>query len=332
MKSKINKIAIMASGGDAPGMNSAIRAAVLQARAKDIEPYLVIEGYKGLVEDNIVLASKYDVNDYINVSGTFIYSARYPQFKDIEVRKIAKSNLDKRGIDALLVIGGDGSYQGAQKLHELAVKTVALPGTIDNDITSSDTTIGYDTALNSIVSAIDNIRSTAKSHNSCFIVETMGHGASDLALYSGIATGAELIVSNDLILSEDEVINKVDEIMNVNKHRSMIIVVSEFIFESVQNLAKKIQEKTKVNTRAVVLGHIQRGGIPSARERIDATRMATNAINYLAQGQSGIAIGIINGKTTAIPILEALAFKPDNKEALKKRTLKYSLLNSQKTR
>ncbi|SMC16965.1 6-phosphofructokinase [Mycoplasmopsis agassizii] len=331
MNKNIKKIAILTSGGDAPGMNNAVRAAALRALALGIEPYLVFYGYKGLVENNIKSLKELGINlnDYINVGGTFIFSARYPEFADENVRKIAKDNLDKLGIDALLVIGGDGSYKGAQRLHEMGVKTVALPGTIDNDIASSDFTIGYDTALNTITEAVDKIRDTARSHRRCILVETMGHGASDLALYSGIATGAEIIVTNDFKLTEDQIIERVEKLFTSKRKRAVIVMVSEFIFDDIHAIAKKIEEKTKISSRAVVLAHMQRGGHPSARERIDATRMGTNAVDFLNNGHSGIAVGIVKGFTTHTPILEALAQPGTRKDEISRRTIKYSELNSQ---
>ena len=250
----IKKIAIWTSGGDSQGMNNAIRAIVKSAKANKIEPFLVYEGYKGLVENMIVPASNVAIDEYINRGGTFIYSARYVEFKQEETRIKAKKVLESHGIEALVVIGGDGSYHGAQLLHKLGVKTIALPGTIDNDISSTDFTIGFDTALSSIVENIDRIRDTSRSHHRCIIVEVMGRYAGDLALYSGIATGAELIITAENKMTIEEINKAVDQQMNKAKKNSMIIIISEHIYDDVNQLAKDIESKTNVVTRASILG------------------------------------------------------------------------------
>lgn len=303
----IKKIAILTSGGDSQGMNNAIRAIVKSAKANKIEPFLVYEGYKGLVENMIVPASNVAIDEYINRGGTFIYSARYVEFKQEETRIKAKKVLESHGIEALVVIGGDGSYHGAQLLHKLGVKTIALPGTIDNDISSTDFTIGFDTALSSIVENIDRIRDTSRSHHRCIIVEVMGRYAGDLALYSGIATGAELIITAENKMTIEEINKAVDQQMNKAKKNSMIIIISEHIYDDVNQLAKDIESKTNVVTRASILGHLQRGGIPTATERILATRMGMKAVDLLLENKSGLAIGIVDNKINYLPILDALS-------------------------
>lgn len=303
----IKKIAILTSGGDSQGMNNTIRAIVKSAKANKIEPFLVYEGYKGLVENMIVPASNVAIDEYINRGGTFIYSARYVEFKQEETRIKAKKVLESHGIEALVVIGGDGSYHGAQLLHKLGVKTIALPGTIDNDISSTDFTIGFDTALSSIVENIDRIRDTSRSHHRCIIVEVMGRYAGDLALYSGIATGAELIITAENKMTIEEINKAVDQQMNKAKKNSMIIIISEHVYDDVNQLAKDIESKTSVVTRASVLGHLQRGGIPTATERILATRMGMKAVDLLLENKSGLAIGIVDNKINYLPILDALS-------------------------
>ena len=293
----IKKIAILTSGGDAPGMNNAIRAIVKESRAHGIEPFLVYEGYMGLHQGNIRPASEIDFDHYIDQGGTFIYTARYPEFKNPQVRMEAKAQLDKLGIDALVVIGGDGSYQGAQLLHEIGVKTIGLPGTIDNDISSSDFTIGYDTALNTIVENVDRVRDTTASHNRCGIVEVMGHGCGDLALFGGMATGAEVIVTNEYLMTPEEIGQKVKEQHEKGK-RSVIVLVAEDIFKDLNELAKTVEKISGKVTRAMALAHTQRGGIPTAQERINATRMGIRAVRLLREGHSGLAVGIINGHTS----------------------------------
>lgn len=319
----IKKLAVLTSGGDAPGMNNAIRAIVRAARQYGIKPYLVFNGYKGLYEGQIESAEKYNVDNYINQGGTFIGAARFPEFKNENVRSKAKKNLEKLGIEALIVIGGDGSYQGAQCLHEMNVKTVTLPGTIDNDITSSDLTIGYPTALQTIVENIERVRDTMNSHHRIGIVEVMGHGCGDLALYSGLATGAEIIVTNEHPIEEVE-IAKIAKNQFKKGKRSVIIIVSEKIFPDLNALEKKIQTLTKIEVRAMSFSHIQRGGNPTAIERINATRMGLKAVDLLKDGFSGLAVGIINSKTTSTPILEALIEKRENRTDKAQR---YNLLN-----
>lgn len=306
-KNIIKRVAILTSGGDAPGMNSSIRAIVKAARWKGLEPYLVYEGYKGLVEGDIRPASDIEVDRYINQGGTFIYSARFPEFKEEKVRLKAKEQLDKKQIQALIVIGGDGSYHGAQLLHTIGIKTIGLPGTIDNDISSSDYTIGFFTALESIVSNIDRIRDTARSHHRCILVEVMGRYAGDLAVYSGIATGAELIITAENKMAIEDIVKVVDHQMNKLKKDSVIIIVTEHVYENLKEMAQKIQKETNVDTRESILGHLQRGGTPTGMERYVAAQMSTYAIELLCDGQSGLAIGLVNNKLQALPILEALA-------------------------
>ncbi|VEU59871.1 6-phosphofructokinase [Mesomycoplasma neurolyticum] len=270
---EIKKIAILTSGGDAPGMNNVIRAVVKSALLNNIEPFLVYGGYKGLYKNKIVSTTNKNVDKYLAQGGTFIYSTRFPKFKNPEIRQEAIGNLKRLGIDALLVIGGNGSYAGALKLHEEGIKVLTIPGTIDNDINSSEFTLGYDTALNTIVEAVDKLRDTATSHSRFFIVETMGHGAGDLALYSGIATGAEIIVTNEKPMTVDEIIAVVHDQVHNRRKRSVIAIVSEFIYPNLDNVAKAVQAKTKVSARAMKLGHLQRGGRPSAQDRILGTLM-----------------------------------------------------------
>ncbi|UUD35744.1 6-phosphofructokinase [Mycoplasmopsis caviae] len=325
---KIKKIAILTSGGDAPGMNSAIRAAAKMARSQGIETFLVYEGYKGLVEDNIINSTQVDLDFFNSWGGTCIYSARYPQFKDPDVREIAIKNLHKRKIDALIVIGGDGSYAGAQLLHEKGIKTIGLPGTIDNDIASSDYTIGYDTALNTVVRSIDQIRDTASSHKRIMIIEVMGNHCGDLALHSGLATGAEIIATSEYRIDEKEIINNCVKITSKASpmRRNISIVVSEKLYD-IKQLAKDIEKATGWSTRANVLGHLQRGGNPSAQERILASLFGIKAVECLLEGKSGVAIGIINNDIIALPITEALSMENKSKAKVKEKAIKFNELN-----
>ena len=315
----IKKVAILTSGGDAPGMNPAVRAIAKHAKAMGIEPFVVMEGYMGLHAGNIKSADEIDTDAYLSKGGTAIYSARFPEFKNPEVRMEAKKQLDDRGIDALVVIGGDGSYHGAQLLHEIGVKTIGLPGTIDNDITSSDYTIGYDTALNTIVDSVDKIRDTMISHNRAAIVEVMGHGCGDLALFGGLATGAEIVVTNESKMTADEMAAIIKEQVHGKGKRSAIAIVSEHIFEDLKALEDEVSEKSGVVTRAISLAHTQRGGNPTAEERVRASMMGIKAVELLAEGKSGLAIGILKGEIQATPILEALALPRVNRAELAKK-------------
>ena len=297
-------------------MNNAVRAIAKNAEANGIEAFVVLEGYKGLHSGNIISIKELDLDGSVSKGGTIIYSARFPEFKKLEVRQEAKNQLDKLGIDALVVIGGDGSYQGAQLLHEIGVKTIAMPGTIDNDISSSEFTIGYDTALNTIVNAVDNIRETMNSHNRASIVEVMGHGCSDLALFSALATGAELVVTKENMKTPDEIAEVINEQVNVKGKRSAIVIISELLFDDMKKLQDEVSEKSGVVTRATTLGHIQRGGKPSATERVNASLMGIKAIEELVKGNSGLAIGILQGKMSSTPILEALKLPSDNRQEI----------------
>lgn len=314
----IKKVAILTSGGDAPGMNPAIRAIVKSALVRNIQPYLVYNGYKGLHQGDIRAIDNINVDKHIAHGGTFIYSARYPEFKKPEVRLEAKKQLTKKGIDALVVIGGDGSYQGAQLLHEIGVKTMALPGTIDNDISSSDFTIGYDTALNTIVQNVDRVRDTIESHGRIAIIEVMGHGCGDLALFGALATGAEIVVTNEAVKSAEE-IGQIAKQQHEMGKRSIIVIVSEHIFSDLQKVAKTIEKITNMPTRAMSFAHIQRGGVPTAQERINASRMGMKAIKLLDEGKSGLAIGILSGHTAATPIVDALALPREKRKELAER-------------
>ena len=309
----IKKIAILTSGGDSPGMNNAIRAIVKESLANGIEPYVVLEGYKGLHQGNIEKIETTNVDRYIAKGGTFIYSSRYPEFKTPKVREEAKAQLDKLGIDALVVIGGDGSYQGAQLLHEIGVQVIGLPGTIDNDISSSDFTIGYDTALNTIVDTVDKVRDTTNSHDRTAIVEVMGNKCGDLTLFGAMATGAEIIVTREHMLTPEEM-GEIVKQQKAMKKRSVIILISEGIYPDMNAVAKTVEQVSGSTTRAIVIGHPQRGGIPTAQERINATRMGIRAVALLQEGKSGLAVGIVNGHTSWTPILETLTHEEGYRE------------------
>ena len=284
----MKKIAVLTSGGDAPGMNAAVRAVVRTAIYNGLEVYGVYQGYKGLVENNIKKLEVGDVGNIINRGGTMLYSARLPEFANPEVRKIAIKNLEALGIDGLVVIGGDGSYR------EMNIKTVGVPGTIDNDICCTDYTIGFDTALNTIVDAIDKVRDTASSHERAFIIEVMGRNAGDLALYAGIAGGSESLLIPEKKEDLEEVVSRIKAGESRGKRHS-IIVLAEGVMGG-QELADKLQELTGEKVRATILGHIQRGGTPSAQDRVLASRFGNYAVQLLLAGESGRAVGIQNNK------------------------------------
>ena len=307
----VKKVAVLTSGGDAPGMNACVRAVVRAGLKNKLDMFVIYEGYKGLVEDNIVQVDRSFVSDIINRGGTILHSARLPEFKDEKVRQIGVDNLKKRGIDALVVIGGDGSYMGAKKLTEMGIRTVGLPGTIDNDIASTDETIGFDTCLNTICECVDKIRDTTASHQRCTFIEVMGNRCGDLALYSGIAEGVEMIITNDHPIPEEEIISTLTRLRD-GKKKHALVVVSEKYFDNIYDFAKKVNQITGIESRAQVLGHIQRGGSPSARDRILSTQYGVQAIEALLDGESGICIGLINNKFVRYDILEALDL-PRNK-------------------
>ena len=287
----MKKIAVLTSGGDAPGMNAAVRAVVRTAIYNGLEVYGVYQGYKGLVENNIKKLEVGDVGNIINRGGTMLYSARLPEFANPEVRKIAIKNLEALGIDGLVVIGGDGSYRGAMALsNEMNIKTVGVPGTIDNDICCTDFTIGFDTALNTIVDAIDKVRDTASSHERAFIIEVMGRNAGDLALFAGIAGGSESLLIPEKKEDIDEVVARIKAGEDRGKKHS-IIVLAEGVMGG-----QELKERTGEEVRATILGHIQRGGTPSAQDRVLASRLGNYAVQLLLAGKSGRAVGIQNNK------------------------------------
>ncbi len=305
----IKKIGVLTSGGDAPGMNAAIRAVARTAINNDIEVFAVYDGYKGLVENNLKKMNVNSVSSIINRGGTILGSARLKEFADDKVAQIAVDNLKASGIEALVTLGGDGTYCGALKLSGFGINCVGVPCTIDNDITSTDYTIGFDTAVNTAVEAIDRLRDTSHSHQRCSIVEVMGRYCGDIAVASGIASGAEAVVTADNKLSAEEIIDVVMKAKQAKK-RHAIIIITEHVMD-VHKLATEIESATGFETRATVLGHIQRGGSPTANDRVLAARLGEAAVKELINGQTGICMGIKNGEVVATPITEALKMKKD---------------------
>lgn len=303
----MKRIGVLTSGGDSPGMNAAIRAVVRKAIFHDIEVYGIYHGYAGLISGHIEKLELGSVGDIIHRGGTKLYTARCPKFKDPEVRLKGIEQLKKHGIEGLVVIGGDGSYQGAKKLTEQGFPCVGVPGTIDNDIPGTDFTIGFDTALNTVIDAIDKIRDTATSHERTYVIEVMGRHAGDIALWAGLADGAETILIPEEEYDMDDVIARLKRGSERGKKHS-IIIVAEGVGSAI-DIGKHIEEATNFDTRVTVLGHVQRGGSPSAQDRVLASRLGARAVELLIAGKGGRCVGIQDNKLVDHDIIEALAQK-----------------------
>jgi 6-phosphofructokinase 1 len=313
----IKKIGVLTSGGDSPGMNAAIRAVVRAGLSNDIEVYGIRDGYLGLHQNRIKKLERYSVSDVINRGGTFLGSARFPEFKEESVRRQAIENLKEHGIEALVVIGGDGSYMGAKKLTEMGYPCIGLPGTIDNDIAGTDFTIGFDTALNVILDAVDRLRDTSSSHKRISIVEVMGRHCGDLALSAAVAGGAEFVVVPEQGFDKESLISQIESGIERGK-RHALVVICEHITD-VNALAKEVETRTQLETRATILGHIQRGGSPTGRDRILASRMGAFAVQLLIEGQGGRCIGLLNNQLVHHDIVDCIENmrRPFNTEMFK---------------
>ncbi|CUX96595.1 6-phosphofructokinase [Candidatus Doolittlea endobia] len=288
----IKKIGILTSGGDSPGMNAAIRGVVRAGLFEGLEVYGIYDGYLGLFQDRIAKLDRYSVSDMINRGGTFLGSARFPEFREKGTRAIAIENLAKRDLDALVVIGGDGSYMGAKRLTEMGFPCIGLPGTIDNDVAGTDYTIGYFTALETVIEAIDRLRDTSTSHQRISIVEVMGRYCGDLTLSAAIAGGCEFIILPEVKFKPEDLVYEIKAgIAKGKKHA--IVAITEHIC-NVTELAQYIENETGRETRATVLGHIQRGGSPVAYDRILASRMGAYSIELLLQGYGDRCVGVQN--------------------------------------
>lgn len=311
----VKRIGILTSGGDSPGMNAAIRVVTRVGINAGLEVFGIYNGYKGMTEGYIEPLTRESVGEIVNRGGTILGSARLPEFKDLDVRQKAVKQLQKRGIEAVVVVGGDGSYRGALALTEMGVNCIGLPGTIDNDITCTDYTIGFQTALETVVECIDKLRDTSNSHHRCSIVEVMGNRCGDLALWSGIACGAEIIVTSETGFDEEEVLGRLRDLDLIKKKRHAIVVISEKITD-VDQFAKKVSLNTGFAGRATTLGHIQRGGSPCPFDRLLASQMGEKAVDLLMQGIGGQCIAIRNNKIVAIPITEALGMPHESRKPL----------------
>ncbi|MDP4210060.1 MAG: 6-phosphofructokinase [Bacteroidota bacterium] len=300
---KINRIGVLTSGGDAPGMNAAIRAVTRTAIYNNIEVYGINRGYEGMIEGDFVKLQSKDVSGIIQKGGTILKTARSARFRTPEGRQEAYENLTKFELDGIVVIGGDGSFTGASILsQEFGIPVVGIPGTIDNDLYGTDYTIGYDTCLNTVVDAVDKIRDTASSHNRIFFVEVMGRDAGFVALEGGIATGAEVIMIPEVKNQMVELRQFLSE--RAKSNRSSIIVVAEGDDEgSAIEIAARVQpEFPQFDIRVTILGHIQRGGSPSCYDRVSASRLGVAAVEALLDDQKSIMVGIVHGQVVHVPL------------------------------
>lgn len=310
MAKEIETIGVLTSGGDAPGMNAAIRSVVRTALNRGKKVKGIMKGYNGLLNEEIRDLKSSDVSNIIQTGGTVLYTARCAEFRTIEGQEKGAEICRKHGIDGLVVIGGDGSFAGAQKLANLGINTVGIPGTIDLDIACTDYTIGFDTAVNTAMEAIDKVRDTSTSHERCSIIEVMGRNAGYLALWCGIANGAE-----DVLLPEKFKYDEQTLVNNIIRNRKRgkkhhIIINAEGIGHS-GSMAKRIEAATGIETRATILGHMQRGGIPTCRDRVVASIMGAYAADLLCEGKSNRVVASRGGEYIDLDINEALAMKKD---------------------
>jgi len=316
MLKKVNKIAVLTSGGDAPGMNAAIRAVVRTCSYHDVEVLGIYRGFQGMIEDDFVELNARSVRNIINKGGTFLKSARSEGFRTKEGRERAYNNLTKNGVEALVVIGGDGTFTGALSFsQEFGFPVMGIPGTIDNDIYGTTHTIGYDTALNTVVDAIDKIRDTASSHNRMFFVEVMGRDSGFIALNSGIGGGAERIIIPEKNIPAEVLLEDIDRGKRRGK-TSNIIVVAEgnTAGKAVFELKEYVEQKRpEYDIRVSVLGHMQRGGTPTCYDRVLATRMGVKAVESLLEGNSQYMVGINNDRMELIPLEKAVKENDESK-------------------
>ena len=309
-ENKVKTIGILTSGGDAPGMNAAVRAATRRAIGKGLKVKGILKGYEGLINEEIVDLNAKDVSDIIGKGGTILYSARCAEMRTDEGIDKAVATCNKYGIDGLVVVGGDGSFAGAQKLADKGINAIGVPGTIDLDIACTEYTIGFDTAVNTAMEAIDKVRDTSTSHERCSIIEVMGRNAGYIALWCGIANGAEDILLPELYNYDEEAL--IDHII-ANRRRGKkhhIIINAEGVGHST-SMAKRIEAATGIETRATILGHLQRGGSPTAKDRVMASVMGAYAVDALMGGKSNRVVAYKDGKYVDYDIEEALAMQKE---------------------
>ncbi len=306
MAKEIKTIGVLTSGGDAPGMNAAIRAVVREGIVRGLKVKGIKRGYAGLLQEEIVDMEAKDVSDIIERGGTILQTARCKEFTTPEGQQRGAEICKKHGIDGVIVIGGDGSFQGAQKLAGLGINTIGIPGTIDLDIACTEYTIGFDTAVNTAMEAIDKVRDTSTSHERCSIIEVMGRGAGYIALWCGIANGAEdILLPEKYDFDEQRLVNNIIEKRKRGK-KHHIIINAEGIGHSA-SMAKRIEAATGIETRATILGHMQRGGSPTCKDRVYASTMGALAVDLLCQGKSNRVVGYSHGDFVDFDIDEALA-------------------------
>lgn len=307
----MKSIGVLTSGGDAPGMNAAIRAVVRTGIFYGYKIYGIERGYRGLLDEEIIEMDLSSVGDIIQRGGTILKSSRCEEFKTPKGREAAVEILEKYGIENLVVIGGDGSFNGANELSKLGVHTIGIPGTIDNDLAYTDYTIGFDTAMNTIIDAISKIRDTSSSHERVNIIEVMGRNCGDLALYSGLAGGAETIVVPEIEIKSDEIVKRIRTTQKRGKKHSIIVLAEgagSFVNGAI-GLKNDLMEKDGVDVRITVLGHVQRGGSPSAFDRILASKMGNRAVELIIEGKTAKVVGIKNNETIDMDISEALSLE-----------------------
>ncbi len=311
MPKKVNKIGVLSSGGDSPGMNAAIRAIVRTSIYNGLEAFGIMRGYLGMIENDIIPMHSRSVANIIQRGGTILKTARCKEFYEKEGRQKAYNNLKQYGIDGLVVIGGDGSFRGADVFaREFDIPCIGIPGTIDKDIAGTDFTIGFDTAVNTAVEAIDKIRDTADAHDRLFIIEVMGRDAGYIALHSGIATGAENILIPERKTDIEELIHSLVEKEKRKKLVNLVVVAEGEEFGGANEVAKVVKERLpQVETRVCILGHIQRGGAPTCLDRLIASRMGYSAVECLIEGRHNIMVGILNNKMHYTPLEKAVKAK-----------------------
>ena len=306
MAKEIETIGVLTSGGDAPGMNAAIRAVVRRAISKGKKVKGIKRGYAGLLKEDIIDMDARSVSDIVQRGGTILQTARSEEFRTLEGQKKGAANCRKHGIDGIIVIGGDGSFRGAQKLTEQGINTIGVPGTIDLDISCTDYTIGFDTAVNTAMEAIDKIRDTASSHERCSIIEVMGRDAGYIALWCGLANGAEqILIPEKYDFDEQRIVNNI--IANRKRGKKHYIIINAEGIGHSTSLARRIEAATGMETRATILGHMQRGGSPTCKDRVYATTMGAMAVDLLCEGKTNRIVAYKHGQFTDFDVDEALS-------------------------
>ena len=321
MGNKFRKIGVLTSGGDAPGMNAAVRAVTRTALARGVEVMGIYGGYRGLIHDDMIELKARNVSNIIWRGGTFLYSDRCLEFKTEEGMQKAIENCKKHGIDGIVAIGGDGTFRGATDLSVRGIPTIGIPGTIDNDITATENTIGFDTAMNTVLDMCDRLRDTCVSHARCNVVEVMGRGAGDIALNTAIALGAVAVVIPEMPFDADACIEKIRNLRADGK-RSFLVIVSEGVENFAEGFAKRIQDETGVETKFARLAHVVRGGSPTLGDRMLATKMGVHAVDQLLAGKSNLVLCQQNSKIVTVDILYSQCL-----DRMYKGTLKEGMLD-----